>query len=299
MIKKAIKTVFAKFGYTVVHLKKKSNITTHNIFGIQIDLTTHGFLLKGKVLLQHLVNKRGATLNIEAGKVIIKFQDFQFYINTWEEILILHEVFIEGVYNFNSSKDYLLIDVGMNVGITSIFHSNNINCKKIVSFEPFVATMEMAIKNFSLNKNAKKITPVNTGLGYPARKLHINYSAEYKGSVGINGIASYVKENDDLINTETLEIIDVHETLKSVFIKNTHLQKVMKIDAEGVEYEIIERLSNTGLINEIDFIMIEWHVKGSIFIEKILKQQGFEILSFNTLDKNIGMIYAFNSKVTA
>ncbi len=295
MIKKTIFKAFNVLGYNIVHTNKKGKVTQHQVLGIMVDANKHDFLVKGKDMLQQLANKKGAVLNIDSNDVVtIKFQAFHFFINTWEEILILHEVFIEGMYNYNTSKDYLLIDVGMNVGITSIFHSNNSNCKEIVSFEPFAATIELAKKNFAMNSSSSKITPVNTGLGYPARTLQINYSAEYKGSVGINGIADYVKEENDITDTAVLEIDDVDEQLRPILTENRQLQKVMKIDAEGVEYEIIERLAATGLLREIDFLMIEWHVKGPNALTEILLKQGFYLMSFNSLDKSIGMVYAFN-----
>lgn len=300
MIKKIIFKAFNALGYSIVHIKKAKSVQQFQLLGILVNAETHGFIVKGKDMLQQLANKKGAVLSINSsGLVTIKFQEYSFCINTWEEILILHEVFIEGMYNYGTAKDYLLIDIGMNVGVTSIFHSNNSNCKKIISFEPFSATIDLAKKNFSLNKSATKITPMNMGLGYPARTLQINYSSEYKGSVGINGVAEYVQDGNEVTNTQTLEIRDVHEILEPIFIEYSNIQKVMKIDAEGVEYEIIERLAATGLLKQVNFLMIEWHVKGPSLLEETLKKAGFQMMSFNTLDKSIGMLYAFNSNCAA
>jgi FkbM family methyltransferase len=295
MLKKAIFGVIDSMGYTVGH-KNKKQASHIELLGNNISIAEYEFLFRGRDMLKQLGNRYGAKLTISKdSEVTITLHGLQFYINTWEEILILHEIFIEGMYNYETSNDYLLIDIGMNVGMTSTFHANKPNCKKVFSFEPFNATMELAKKNFGLNKCSEKVTPFNVGLGFPERVLTINYSSEYKGSVGINGIATYVQEGNKEADTATLEIKDVHELLEPIVQENASLHKVMKIDAEGVEYEILERLSATGLLKQINFLMIEWHVKGPASLEKILKENGFQIMSFNTLDKSIGMLYAFNS----
>lgn len=299
MFKKNIQGLLQKMGYQLVHYKENNTQTNKlNFIDSSINLEKYNFLIRGKDFLHQLVKEYNAIVSVNNNeKVIITINNLNFVINTWEEILILNEVFCTGMYNYVTSKDYLLIDIGMNVGITSLYHSNNSNCKKIFSFEPFESTISLANENFYLNKTSNKIKVHNVGLGFPSRTLQINYSPEYKGSVGINGVAEYVNEESKNTNVATLNIVDVAEVLTPIFNEHKSLQKIMKIDAEGVEYEIIERLYATGLLKEIDAFMIEWHLKGPQQIEDLLTKNGFKIISFNTRNKQIGMLYAFNTLI--
>lgn len=297
MLMQSIQKILQKMGYQLVHYKgNKVHSNKLNFIDASIDLEKFEFLVRGKDLLHQLVKEYNAKVELNnLEQIEISINDLKFVVNTWEEILILNEVFCVGMYNYVTAEDYLLIDIGMNVGITSLFHSNKTNCKKIFSFEPFESTITLANQNFKLNKTFDKIKVHNIGLGFPTRALEINYSAEYKGSVGINGVADYVNEETKNTNVAILNIVDIAEVVTPIFDENNALLKLMKIDAEGVEYEILERLSATGLIKQIDAFMIEWHLKGPKELEDVLSRNGFKMVSFNTKNKQIGMLYAFNT----
>jgi signal transduction histidine kinase len=73
--------------------------------------------------------------------------------------------------------------------------------------------------------------------------------------------------------------------------KYTDKKIFFKIDCEGAEYEIIERLSEQKIFDFIDYLVIEWHDKGSTSIEKILLENNFNVISRN-LGTISGIIYA-------
>src|SRR6185312_6672086 len=72
-----------------------------------------------------------------------------------------------GSYNLivPTEKKIALIDIGMNVGITSLFYASKPNVEKVFSFEPFVPTFNMTV----------------------------TYSTQDKGRMGING---FPKDSD-------------------------------------------------------------------------------------------------------
>jgi FkbM family methyltransferase len=259
-----------------------------DFFGHQPVIGFPSFLIKGINHIQSLRKIDDFSLKYLNEEWICHIEGLEFVINSTEELLILEEVFINGTYNVEINHPFIFIDIGMNVGITSLYFAKKPTCKKVVAFEPFQPTLTFAIKNFAINDIAQKIQVNEVGLGYPPRMLTISYSEESKGSVGIHGVASYIEKKKD-IREEQLPIIDVFEALNE--IKDEKI--VLKIDCEGSEYEILDRLNDTGLLDRFDVIMIEWHIKGPAPLLKILHDNNFDILSMGKHNSNIGMLYAF------
>jgi FkbM family methyltransferase len=290
-MKSEIKKIFSAFGFQINRLPENSTLSKNEIFDIIdtiVDDKHYEFLRRGKSFLRNLKDVN-ATFEFSNDKLIITIEELKFYINSWEELLILNEVFVEGIYNYKSEEEFILFDIGMNVGITSLYFSKNKKCLSIFAYEPFSKTLEFAKLNFSLNDTSSKIKVFNYGLGFPTRTIKVNYNEEFKGSVGINGVAEYI--NVDQEKVLELEIRDVADNiLKNVLNNNKKI--ILKIDCEGAEYEIINRLKEQNILSQISGLMIEWHVKGPTQILEILIGENFKIFSFNESSKTIGMIYA-------
>jgi len=116
----------------------------------------------------------------------------------------------------------------------------------------------------------------------------------YKGNVGIRKNNSYNinKLSDKAKSKIEVEIRDVGEVVDLVKENHSEFDIIMKIDCEGGEYEIIERLGALNMLGKIKLFMIEWHDLGAHPLEKIFLKEGFELISKN-LEPNSGMIYAF------
>ncbi len=285
------------FGYKVVptNTTQEATVALKIAFGIDLPADRYYHCHKGWKLLSGLKNTNNATLHLnKEGCVAICIAPFVFEINTWEEIFILHEIFVNGIYNLQLREEFLLIDIGMNVGFSSIYFSRLNECKRIIAFEPFAETVIAAQKNMALNPaSINKINIHNFGVGYPARTIDVDYSFQYKGSVGINGVAAYAQNTSAPVKA-TLCIADVAIVLEPYLTEATG-KKVIKIDCEGAEYEIVERLAQTGLLQQFDVLMIEWHIKGPAALKSILSKAGFTQLSFNEYSSTIGMLYAFKN----
>lgn len=274
--------------------KRSNDIQKEQIFdafGVYLDPNQYDFCYRRSALLLDLQHKRNATLRVTgAGIIELSFDDIHFHIHAADEIYIIHEVFIKGVYNYSCDEDFLLIDIGMNIGSASLYFANNPHCKKIIAFEPFEKTIQAAKNNLALNSRlAGKIEIRSTGLGYPARTMHVPYTDKHKGTVGIHGVAA--NENAPVESAE-LKISDVYDALK-IFIEEKNIRKIIKIDCEGAEYEIIERLHQMNCINAFDVYMIEWHIHGPQQIKDLLIKNDFAVHSTDEFEKGAGMIYAY------
>ena len=96
---------------------------------------------------------------------------------------------------------------------------------------------------------------------------------------------------------EFIEVRDAAEVFSGIIRKHPTCNIVLKMNCEGEEYGIIERLSEEGLLAHITFIMLEWHYQGKDSILEQLKSSGFSYWLSNK-SKDMGMIYAINKGKT-
>jgi len=268
--------------------ERKSKRLLSEILGRTPTVIYPSFLIKGMNHVKSLKQINDFSLNYLNGKWICYIENLAFVLNSSEELFILEEVFIDGIYNVELNQPFVFIDIGMNVGITSLFFAKKAMCKKVIAFEPFQPTLLLAKKNFEKNEISKKIQVNEIGLGYPTRTVVVSYSDENKGCVGIGGAVSSIARKKD-VREEQLRIMDVFEALNDIADERI----ILKIDCEGSEYEIMERLNDTRLLSRFDAIMIEWHFKGAASLQKMLLDNNFKILSTGEHNLNAGMLYAF------
>jgi FkbM family methyltransferase len=252
------------------------------------------FVYGSKALLASLKKLDDCRISFLEGQVIVHVSGLNFNASAWEELYILNEVFVDGVYNYHCGCDYILIDIGMNVATTSLFFASKSNCLEVFAFEPFKDTISCAEKNIQLNPLcADKIRISNVALGFPARTIDVDYAPKYKGSVGIRGTGSHINDKGLMVPTKmVVEDVAAHF---SAILNSKSVDVLVKMDCEGAEYEIMARLQDTGLLidTKIKCFMIEWHYDGPTGLVDILIRNGFQVISLKPTDDTIGMLYAF------
>lgn len=217
-------------------------------------------------------------------------------IQTNQELLIIREVYLEGIYQFVSRKKFIALDIGMNVGFSSLFFANDPLCEKVFGFEPFVPTYKQAKSNISLNPAVQgKIVPLNYGLSDNNGSLEVNYSPSIRGSMSVDYWPDYAEGMQD-VGKEQIQIRDVKEVFDELGLgKPSDKMVIAKIDCEGAEYAILDRLAEVGYLGHIDVIMMEWHLKGVEPLINNMSRYGFECFSFKPFDKyegKYGFLYA-------
>ena len=228
--------------------------------------------------------------------VLARFKDLQLYLESSEEFFILKEVFIEKDYNLLSQENFVVFDIGMNIGISSLFFALQKNVTQIYSFEPVVTTYHQALYNLELNPSySAKIKAFNFGLGGATRVEKVLYNSQAKGNCGIRLESSLVIAKDSASEID-ISIKNVSEVLPDLFAQHPQQQKILKIDCEGAEYEILQKLNETHLLAEVDVLLIEWHDKGATILEDLLVAHNFSVISRH-LTSITGMIYAFKNSI--
>ena len=290
---------FAAYGIEKNEYSVSKNEIYFKRLNISIPIEKAMPLLEGYENAIRLLNKSGVEFLVDQEKYLnIKIDNVQFKINDEEELFILCEVFLEGSYNLTSSTNLpiALIDIGMNVGITSLFYAAQHNVNKVFSFEPFLPTYNMALQNIALNKSiGHKIVSNNFGLAKDEATCFVPYSLSQKGRVGLNGLpdksnkVKRVSEQQIILKAATDQFLSIRDKTRENFI-------VCKIDCEGAEYEIIDALYAANLLDMPDVYFVEWHHKSPDEMVAKLVDAKFNVINTTFRDLTAGMIYAVKNK---
>ena len=69
-------------------------------------------------------------------------------------------------------KSYIIIDVGANIGVYSIFAANA-NNTIVYAFEPMIDNFKLLSENIRLNQLEKRILPFNSAVGVKKEKRNL------------------------------------------------------------------------------------------------------------------------------
>lgn len=289
-MKKVLSTLLNKFGYVVKNKNKSKMISLQ--FLSKFEAVDYNEILYNSLPYIKLLDKNFEDLRItnDNNGFLVYLKKIKIYVESPEEFYIINEIFLENDYNFFTSHKAIVIDIGANIGLASLFFSTLDCVENIYAFEPVKDTFNQAKYNLQLNESFHKIEEIyNFGLGNSDETKLFCFDKYNKGKTGIR------ESNEGKIANKVVEIKKSSPIIESILVKHPDKYIVVKIDCEGAEYDILEDFSQNNVIDKIDILMIEWHDKGSDPIEKILKSSGFNIFSRN-LSQVSGMIYAYNNR---
>ena len=92
------------------------------------------------------------------------------------------------------------------------------------------------------------------GLGKRTEDIEINISRD--------GSSIFTNEGND---TETISIVDIKEFIDA---HNIHTIDLMKINIEGAEYDLLERIIEIGFLDKINHIQIQFHPWVDNYVER-------------------------------
>lgn len=259
----------------------------------------HDFLLKSKVLnsAKTLQKALGTTFYIDQNNLIAELQGVKFIIENEQDIDIIKEIYYLGIYNFVYEKPVVVIDIGMNLGFASLYFASRSNIVAVLGYEPFEITYKQALNNFAYNPEiAQKITPYQYGIAEKEQTLTIEFNYDVKGSIGMEGIDTNFKPSPHKkLETAEMKLKATYDVFHSILEQYPDVDIVAKVDCEGAEYEIFKVLSETGQLNQIKIVMMEWHKKGPAPLLNYLNQAGFASFSRLPASNNIGLLYAIRA----
>ncbi len=250
-------------------------------------------LEKSIIWLRRLSGIYQVCLSVENADLFAKFDGIKIKLESWEEVLIAYEIFGLGEYNFFIKGENIVMDFGMNVGLASLYFSKMESVKMVYAYEPFLPTFQSALINLKLNPElALKVVPNNFGVGSDNQIIETQYDPNRKGCMGNFSINNF---NTD-IAYDRVERIEIRPASEQVFaVRKAHPSEniIVKIDIEGGEYDVVGNFFDSGCINEISSILMEWHYKDPSYLIEKLMQTGFAIYTQGSHSGDCGKIYAF------
>ena len=225
----------------MIRLGKRSlKEVINQIFSISIFYTIYNFFIIHKNPILALFNE---FFSCGMYPKIIQIKNFKIKIYSVDDFSTLNLVFCRQDYiNLNNKR--IVVDIGSNIGISTLYWLHNDSNCKIYCYEPSTINfkrLSFNLKKFKKNIILKKIAVDNKNY----------FSRLYLTKTGTN--SSMFSRNKK--NFEMIRVIDINSILCLLLKKYKYID-ILKIDTEGTELNIIKSIKY-NYIKKIKVINIE------------------------------------------
>ena len=210
-----------------------------------------------------LINDKFVIFKTKTGlriKIRVRSTDLMALTNVW----MINEYDIE---NFKINTNDIIIDIGAHIGLFSLLVSQFCKTGKIFSFEPIRENFDLLVSNLALN-HIENIFPFNVGVSKKSGKLNLFLNNDQSAH-------SIFPKGSESITVEATSLQKIFDE------KQISSCKLLKLDCEGAEYDIIDSLP-VEYLDKIQNMAIEYHLadtKPELIKNLILKikNAGFKI----------------------
>lgn len=265
--------------------------------GVRLDPRAHRAFAPRLRLLRRLVREAGARVDPRPdGSLEVGIRGLRLRVRTGEEVYILGELHLAGVYSVRLPPGSVAIDIGCNAGFAALGFAAQPEVDRVVGFEPSPSTFQAALANALLNPRlARKLRLVNAALAAgDDRTLEVEVSRSYRGKNSLNGPPEFVRRLPDAdLGRERFRVLNAAAALRGPLedARARGAFVVAKIDCEGAEAEILEELRAAGLATLVDLYLIEWHAGGAARIADPMAALGYVALAPGSPTADRGMLY--------
>lgn len=187
------------------------------------------------------------------------------------------EIFSRKDYEFGGISNGVFIDVGMNIGDSTLYAAAQENIDKVYAYEPFALTYKIAAKNVSLNPElASKIELNNYGWSNINESMSVPVCDDINCSA-VNTIKDTfaMQIQRERTQSEQIEVRKSSEVLREIINKHPDQPIILKMDIEGAEYDCFDDIVGADLLKNVSIIFMEWHLDGYKQITDVLEANNF------------------------
>ena len=231
---------------------------------------------------------RGLRFHTSEYTLFVEVDGIKLFLPNRNDYFTLAEVFREELYRFEIPGDYVFMDIGANLGMASLYLAKR-HAGNVYAYELVPSTADAARLNLSLNPElGARIELVDAGLAKKEGEARIRIDPE---NTACNSLFA------DLGGAEIeVRLLDAATELERVVGANPGKRLVVKLDAEGAEYEVLERWREAGCLEKISILILEWHVvpgRTADEIRALLKLAGFSWFDRVHWSEPVGFITAW------
>jgi len=217
-----------------------------------------------------------------------------YYRSSTSDMTLIYEILLKSEYK---SEYYIpkqvnpkvILDIGANIGITSIYLSNRFPKAKIYSFEPLLENYKILEKNTS---NIENVSIFNYGLGENDGFFDI-YLTDDEENFG--GATMYNSDTHKEESIEKCRVRSVEAILKELEIPSIDL---IKVDTEGAEFDILMNIPH-GIIQQTKWITGELHGNKDFELLHYIDDIGFNIAMRKNVDDKLFMFNFVSNEIMA
>lgn len=155
---------------------------------------------------------------------------------------ILKEIFVTEVYEMKVpfQQAISLLDLGANAGLASLYFMDRYPIREVVCLEPDASNFKRLQKNLSGSQG--KVQLHNAAVG-------LETALEYSLSTGFDPVQKKMVKSEQ---GEAMQFISFEKLLQQHF-------DLIKIDIEGAEWELLDRLNETRQLSKARYWVMELH----------------------------------------
>lgn len=158
------------------------------------------------------------------------------------DLLVLRETWVDEVYRLPFDRvPRTLLDLGANIGLTTVWLTHNYGCEEIVAVEPLPANAELLRSNLQANNIPAQVVEAAVG---PTEEL-VNFAPAVDHSAGKLVVNGGIE----------VRVVNVDRLLKR--FKDPASVDLLKLDIEGGEEELLS--GDRAWLAHIDSIIVEFH----------------------------------------
>lgn len=165
------------------------------------------------------------------------------------DTFIYKEIFIDKVYKRslkNISPDSIIIDIGSNIGLSSLFFAPY--CKKIIAVEAAPDNFELSLLNIKASAYNNKISCLNFAL-WSTSDIYLQLQ-----NCNTQRHAPKIKISPNNNNSTGIKTVTLRDILNSYQLSYCDF---LKMDIEGAEFEVL--LTDPDILDSINSIIMEYH----------------------------------------